>query len=184
MKRANRILTILIFIFLYVPMAVLIVASFNTGKDVTQFEGLYPAAVRPSVSGQDAVKAAGQLPARLGSCQLHRHGLRHGGVTGHLQPEPQTAQGCHDADQHPHDESGYRHRRVPFPAVRLRGNPDAGAAEQSDLLDAAHCPHHLQPPLRDPERHAETQADGQLPPGRGHGLGLHAPAGIFQGDAP
>ena len=39
MKRANRILTILIFIFLYVPMAVLIVASFNTGKDITQFEG-------------------------------------------------------------------------------------------------------------------------------------------------
>lgn len=39
MKRANRILTILIFIFLYVPMAVLIAASFNTGKDVTQFEG-------------------------------------------------------------------------------------------------------------------------------------------------
>lgn len=39
MKRANRILTVLIFIFLYVPMAVLIVASFNTGKDVTQFEG-------------------------------------------------------------------------------------------------------------------------------------------------
>ena len=39
MKKANRILTVLIFIFLYVPMAVLIVASFNTGKDVTQFEG-------------------------------------------------------------------------------------------------------------------------------------------------
>ena len=39
MKKANRIFTILIFIFLYVPMAVLIVASFNTGKDITQFEG-------------------------------------------------------------------------------------------------------------------------------------------------
>ncbi|MBE6941719.1 MAG: extracellular solute-binding protein [Ruminococcaceae bacterium] len=39
MKRANRILTILIFIFLYIPMAVLIVASFNSGKDITQFEG-------------------------------------------------------------------------------------------------------------------------------------------------
>ena len=37
MKRAIRILTVLIFIFLYVPMAVLIVAPFNTGKDVTQF---------------------------------------------------------------------------------------------------------------------------------------------------
>ncbi len=39
MKRANKVLTILIFIFLYIPMAVLIVASFNTGKDITRFEG-------------------------------------------------------------------------------------------------------------------------------------------------
>ena len=39
MKKTNRILTILMFIFLYIPMAVLIVASFNTGKDITQFEG-------------------------------------------------------------------------------------------------------------------------------------------------
>ena len=39
MKKANRIFTILIFIFLYIPMAVLIVASFNTGKDITEFEG-------------------------------------------------------------------------------------------------------------------------------------------------
>jgi len=39
MKKTNRIFTILIFIFLYIPMVVLIVASFNTGKDITQFEG-------------------------------------------------------------------------------------------------------------------------------------------------
>ena len=39
MKKANRLLTVLIFVFLYIPMAVLIVASFNTGKDITQFEG-------------------------------------------------------------------------------------------------------------------------------------------------
>ncbi len=39
MKRTNRLLTILIFIFLYIPMAVLIIASFNTGKDITRFEG-------------------------------------------------------------------------------------------------------------------------------------------------
>ena len=39
MKRTNRLITILIFIFLYIPMAVLIVASFNTGKDITHFEG-------------------------------------------------------------------------------------------------------------------------------------------------
>ena len=39
MKRTTRILTILMFIFLYIPMAVLIVGSFNTGKDLTRFEG-------------------------------------------------------------------------------------------------------------------------------------------------
>ena len=39
MKRTNRIFTTLIFIFLYIPMAVLIVASFNTGKDITEFDG-------------------------------------------------------------------------------------------------------------------------------------------------
>ena len=39
MKKTNRALTILIFIFLYIPMFVLIVASFNTGKDITNFEG-------------------------------------------------------------------------------------------------------------------------------------------------
>ena len=38
MKRTNRILTVLIFLFLYTPMLVLEVASFNTGKDLTVFE--------------------------------------------------------------------------------------------------------------------------------------------------
>ena len=39
MKRLTRFLTIAMFVFLYIPMAVLIVASFNTGKDLTRFEG-------------------------------------------------------------------------------------------------------------------------------------------------
>ena len=39
MKKTNRILTILMFLFLYIPMIVLVVASFNTGKDITHFEG-------------------------------------------------------------------------------------------------------------------------------------------------
>ena len=39
MKKTNRILTILMFLFLYIPMIVLVVASFNTGKDITNFEG-------------------------------------------------------------------------------------------------------------------------------------------------
>ena len=39
MKKANRIITILIFVFLYAPMIVLMLASFNTGKDITDLEG-------------------------------------------------------------------------------------------------------------------------------------------------
>ena len=39
MKKTNRVLTILMFILLYIPMIVLVVASFNTGKDITNFEG-------------------------------------------------------------------------------------------------------------------------------------------------
>ena len=39
MKRTNRIFTVLIFIFLYIPMAVLILGSFNTGKNLAAFEG-------------------------------------------------------------------------------------------------------------------------------------------------
>ncbi len=39
MKRFTRVMTVLMFIFLYIPMVVLIVASFNTGKDITHFEG-------------------------------------------------------------------------------------------------------------------------------------------------
>ena len=39
MKRTTRLITVLIFIFMYIPMAELIVASFNTGKDITHFEG-------------------------------------------------------------------------------------------------------------------------------------------------
>ena len=38
-KKTTRLITVLIFVFLYIPMAVLIVASFNTGKDIAHFEG-------------------------------------------------------------------------------------------------------------------------------------------------
>ena len=39
MKKANRIFTTLVFLFLYIPMIVLIVASFNAGRDIATFEG-------------------------------------------------------------------------------------------------------------------------------------------------
>ena len=39
MRKFSRVFTLLVFIFLYIPMIVLAVASFNTGKDIAVFEG-------------------------------------------------------------------------------------------------------------------------------------------------
>lgn len=39
MRTTTRILTVLVFIFLYIPMIVLAVASFSTGKDIGVFQG-------------------------------------------------------------------------------------------------------------------------------------------------
>ena len=39
MKHFNRTVTILVFIFLYIPMILLAVASFNTGLDIATFKG-------------------------------------------------------------------------------------------------------------------------------------------------
>ena len=39
MKHVNRTITILVFIFLYIPMIVLAIASFNTGTDIATFKG-------------------------------------------------------------------------------------------------------------------------------------------------
>lgn len=39
MKKLSRVYTFLVLLFLYAPIIVLIVASFNTGKDITTFDG-------------------------------------------------------------------------------------------------------------------------------------------------
>ena len=39
MRKFNRVFTVLVFIFLYLPMIVLAVASFNTGNDIAVFKG-------------------------------------------------------------------------------------------------------------------------------------------------
>ena len=39
MRRFNKIFTIAVFIFLYIPMIALAIASLNAGKDIATFEG-------------------------------------------------------------------------------------------------------------------------------------------------
>ena len=39
MKRLGKVWTALVYIFLYLPMIVLFIGSFNDGKDLSEFEG-------------------------------------------------------------------------------------------------------------------------------------------------
>ncbi len=59
MRKTNRLFTILIFIFLYIPMAVLIVGSFNTGKNLAVFEGFTLNQYRELFRDQDLLALLG-----------------------------------------------------------------------------------------------------------------------------
>ena len=59
MKKANRIITIAIFVFLYIPMAVLIVGSFNEGKSLSRFDGFTFAQYGELFRDKDLLKLLG-----------------------------------------------------------------------------------------------------------------------------
>ena len=59
MKKANRIITALIFVFLYVPMLVLIVGSFNEGKSLARFDGFTFEQYAELFRDQDLLKLLG-----------------------------------------------------------------------------------------------------------------------------
>lgn len=59
MKKTNRIITVLIFAFLYIPMVLLIVASFNTGKNLSVFEGFTFNQYRELFKDEDLLRLLG-----------------------------------------------------------------------------------------------------------------------------
>ena len=56
MKKATKLITVLIFIFLYIPMAVLIVGSFNEGKSLSRFDGFTLAQYAELFRDQDLLR--------------------------------------------------------------------------------------------------------------------------------
>ncbi len=56
MKKLNKIFTILIFIFLYIPMAVLVVGSFNEGKSLVRFDGFTFSQYAELLRDQDMIR--------------------------------------------------------------------------------------------------------------------------------
>ena len=59
MKKVNRLITILIFVFLYIPMVVLIVGSFDEGKSLSRFEGFTFQQYAELFRDQDLLKLLG-----------------------------------------------------------------------------------------------------------------------------
>ncbi len=59
MKKTNRFLTILIFAFLYIPIFLLIVASFNTGKNLSLFEAFTFQQYKELFKDQDLLRLLG-----------------------------------------------------------------------------------------------------------------------------
>ena len=59
MKKVNRLITILIFVFLYIPMVVLIVGSFNEGKSLSRFDGFTFQQYAELFRDQDLLKLLG-----------------------------------------------------------------------------------------------------------------------------
>ncbi len=59
MKKTNRIFTTLIFIFLYAPMLVLIVGSFNEGKSLSRFDGFTLEQYAELLRDEDLLKLLG-----------------------------------------------------------------------------------------------------------------------------
>ena len=113
MKKLNKVYTALIFLFLYLPMFVLIVASFNTGKDITDFEGFtlsqYAELFRdhkllPLLGNSLEMALLSSLIATVmgtaAAMGIHRMRPRHS-----------------DRNQYPHDKPGYRHRCLSVPVV-------------------------------------------------------------------
>lgn len=86
MKRLGKVWTALVYIFLYLPMIVLFIGSFNDGKDLSEFEGFtldnYVSVFRDShLLG---LLANRRHPRRLR--RRHRHGARHARGAGHTGP--------------------------------------------------------------------------------------------------
>ena len=83
MKHVNRTITILVFIFLYIPMIVLAVASFNTGTDIASFKGFTLRQYANLFQRRHAPDAAAQLAHHRAARHAHLDHRRHDGRRRH-----------------------------------------------------------------------------------------------------
>lgn len=111
MKRAAKIYTALIFVFLFAPIVILLVFSFNEAKSLSVFSGFSFKWYQELFRDGETLNALKNtlILAVVASLGVDRDG--HGCRRGH-EPDAQqiSARRARHGNRHPHDESGHHHR--------------------------------------------------------------------------
>ena len=177
MKNFNKVFTVIVLLFLYIPMIVLAVGSFNSGMDIAVFKSFtfdnYKELFRDSVL----------LPLLLNSVIVALLSSIFATILGTC-----AALGIHSM--------GPRLRRFTMGVTNIPlTNPEIVTGVSLALLfafvgtmmkinNAAYCAHNLQSAVCNTLCNAEAQADGSEPARGGARPRLHAVAGVLQGRYP
>ena len=103
----DRLLMALVFLFLYAPIIILIVFSFNAGTSSSVWKGFSLKWYESLLSNRLIMNSVYTTLLVSLLSTYRRHLRRHRPV----RHEPPPSCGGERRQQHPHDECGYRHRR-------------------------------------------------------------------------
>ena len=173
MKRAAKIYTALIFVFLFAGILV------QRGQEPVGVLRLLIKMVSGAVprrgNAQRAQKHAHPRRGRIARVDRDGHGCRRGHESDAQQISARRAR---HGDRHPHDESGHHHRHFADAHVRVL-RPAARRVHESRLLVDARGAHHVLPAVCHHAGAAEAAADGPLAARGRDGSRLHAGACVF-----
>ena len=194
----NRLFMVLVFVFLYAPIVLLIVFSFNAGNSNMVWKGFslhwYTKLFRNRLIMQSVyttllvsllatviATVAGTFAA-IGFYAMRRQ-VRDPLMTVNNIPmmNADIVTGVSMCLLFVAFFNGWGHFSAWFNTL---GHLPAAHPPVHGLRNAADCPHHLQHPLCDPFRRPQAAADGPQSGGRGHGPRLHLDAGLLEGHHP
>ncbi len=104
---------VLIMLFLYAPIATMVVLSFNSSKSRTQWGGFTLQWYTQMFASRTIMDALCEHPADRIFVRTDRHHHRHCGFHRHQQHETASADHRHGNHQYPDAECGYRDRHLP-----------------------------------------------------------------------
>ena len=166
MRKASKVITVLVFIFLYFPIIILAVASFSSGTDIAVFK-------------EFTVKTG---PEFRHHCNC-LHDRCNGPWNSRRRRDPpygqKNARSGHGYDQYPYHKPGYRNWCFLSINVCIRWN-DSQIKRNPWFLDFADRTRHIQSSLCDPECNASDRTNGSKSDRCGNGSGLYTCKSILQ----